>query len=140
MVPVTEPIISACCPLTSPSTTPLAPITTFAVQWMLPTRVPSIRRSPLLVISPFREVPAPMRLVLVPAGISPSISDFDFALNMVSDFNRLFFQVLEFLILLCPISLFCFPAKHFGDSGNTGLCTSSPALTNQYAFLVHGAP
>jgi hypothetical protein len=51
-------------------------------QMMLPTRVPSIRKSPLLVISPFREVPLPIRLAL-PVGTTVTVvSDLDLLLNI----------------------------------------------------------
>jgi hypothetical protein len=39
-------------------------------------------------MSPFIDVPAPIRLVLVPVeGFSPRTSDLDFPLNIVSDFR-----------------------------------------------------
>src|ERR1700676_5555288 len=96
MVPDTLPIMSACWPLISPSTTPFAPMMTLAEQIILPTRVPSIRRSPLLVISPLRVVPLLIRLAL-PEGVTVSAaSDLDLLLNMVLDLIVNFFRFRNF--------------------------------------------
>src|SRR6202035_3874254 len=96
MVPETLPMISACWPLISPSTTPFAPMMTLAEQIILPTRVPSIRRSPLLVISPLRVVPLLIRLALPEAVTGSVVSDLDLLLNMVLDLIVNFFRLRNF--------------------------------------------
>src|SRR5437762_8195308 len=80
MEPLTFPMISACWQEISPCTVPLAPMITLAEPMMLPIRTPSILKSPLLVKSPFKEVPAPIILAL--AGTFSLFSDLDFALNI----------------------------------------------------------
>src|SRR5665213_4467899 len=126
MVPLTLPMISACWPLTSPSTTPLAPMITLAEQMMLPTKVPSIRKSPLLVISPFMEVPLPIRLALPEGTVLSVSSDLDLLLNIGIRFlqgwenaNRRSSRSSVFSKLSCPSLPNYSPLTHYANSENT---------------------
>jgi len=63
--PITLPEMSAFWQITSPSIMPVAPTITLPLDSKFPLSVPSIRMSPLEIISPLMMVPAPSKLIEV---------------------------------------------------------------------------
>src|SRR4051812_8821787 len=63
VLPFTLPLMSELVLLMFPSTKPVAPTTTFAFEKTEPYTVPSMRMSPVDLMSPSTTVPAPIRLI-----------------------------------------------------------------------------